>query len=196
MANVNVYADEKGSPLYLDDKLVTSIDRDKAYREGYWTRVSCTIPCNDAGGVLLELRSKSKAIMPRAWIPPTETLYNETSLECAVRGLYEELTIKADPSELVDLGLEFSINNVAVTDRYNIRQIQRYFGFRWNGDPDKLEFDKREVEAVKFWPYAQIGTPPLHQVPLDRRQLKDIAKRLKSHGFLPRRGFMGFNFIF
>lgn len=190
MANVNVYADGKGNPLYIGDQLVESMDRDTAYREGRWTRVSCAIPCNDAGQVLLELRSKQKAILPRMWIPPTETLYQETPSDCAVRGLREELKINADPSELVDLGLEFSIN-VAKTERYDIRQIQRYFGFRWNGDPSKLEFDKREVEAVQFWPYQEIGIAPL-LVPLDRRQLNDIAKKLKSNGFLPRKRFMGF----
>lgn len=198
MANVNVYADERRSPLYVDGQLVRSMDRDKAYRLGtetegldVWTEGACVLPCNDFAEILLLLRSKTKAAQPRVWLPPVETCNNESLAYCAQRGLKEETGRIANPSELVDLGLEFSIR-LADTPRYKINQIQRYFGYKWNGNLDDLKLDSKENEAAKFWPYRQIGTPPLI-TPLDKRQLGTIAKALRDHGFLPRKRFFGFN---
>ncbi|OIO80637.1 hypothetical protein AUJ84_02955 [Candidatus Pacearchaeota archaeon CG1_02_32_132] len=175
MANIDIF--------YKDGSYKGSMDRDEAYRTGEWNRVSWIFPCNDRGEILLELRSKEKAVYPRTWAPPTETLRGETNKQCAVRGLQEELRMAINPNELVDLGLEFNVN-MAITSRYNINHIQHVFGLRWNGDISDLTIDKREVEEVRLFPHKSLGKAPLF-MPIEPTRLKQVFTELRRNRLLP-----------
>lgn len=176
MANIDIF--------YEDGAYKGSMDRDKAYRKGEWNRVSWVFPCNDKGEILLELRSKEKAVYPRTWAPPTETLRGESNKECAARGLQEELGMIINPSELIDLELEFRVN-IARTSRYNINHIQHMFGLRWNGDISDLKIDKREVEEIGLFPYKSLGKAPLF-MPIEPKTLKRTIRELRRQDILPK----------
>ena len=136
--------DEIGKVLRLER-------RDIIHKNGLLHRDSVIWFWNDKGETLFEVRAMTKDTNPGRLGPvgghPNP---NESSLDCAVREIKEEMGIEIRKDEIVSIGKVIVANeNMSVGHRPS--HFREHFACRWNGKIEELHPDPEEASGYEWW---------------------------------------------
>jgi isopentenyldiphosphate isomerase len=139
--------DEDGNP--------TGVRKTKKYAHanGLWHRASHIWIYNSEGELLLQKRSMLVETKPGLWdiSAAGHVSAGETPEQGALREMYEEIGIKADPGDIKQIMVRKS-SNVPKPDYYD-NEFDYIYIFKHDGLPKKLR--KGEVDAVRFMPISE-----------------------------------------
>jgi len=141
-----------------------------AHQDGSWHRVVHVWIYNSSGEILLQLRSKEKAIFPNMWDVSVAGHIGsgETALNSGLRELIEEINLTVSVEDL-----QFSHikkGGQSPKDFINNEFYYAYF-FKFDGDITGLKLQKEEVQEIRFFTTDQIET-----------ELKTMPEKYATHG--------------
>jgi len=158
-----------------DDRVIGTVARSQAHREGLWHRAVHVIVWNSRGQILLQRRAASKASFPGFWDTSVggHVGAGEGYLSTALREGAEELGISIDSSDLSLIGKH--LFDEMDTD---VEWVESY-GMSHEGPfhPDPAEVEKVEwftLEAVEELIAAGAVTP--HFALQWRRELSEMTR--------------------
>lgn len=127
------------------------IPKSQAHKDGTWHQSAHIWIYNRKGEVLLQKRAKVKAEFPGLWDTSSSghLTAGDTPIQGAQRELFEELSIRAEASELKKIEVRKIIQRVPEKNFVNNGFAHVYL-FEFNGNISKLKLQKEEVDEVKF----------------------------------------------
>lgn len=134
--------DENNNPLEAKS-------RGEVHKNGLWHRISHIWIVNSKGQILCQKRSKAKDIYPGRW----ETFFGghilagEQDLDSAVKEVSEELGANVNTGDL----LFFKVIKISRDlGKMMHNQFCSIYLLKWDGDEERISFEKEEVDEVKW----------------------------------------------
>lgn len=121
------------------------------HKKGYYHNTIHLWLFTDNGEILLQQRSRKKAIYPLLWDVSVAGHIDagETFVEAAIRETKEEIGLDLNANDLIKIGInsyESSYNNGAILDN----EFHHVYIAKLNSTIDSLILQKNEVEALKL----------------------------------------------
>lgn len=138
--------------------------RAEAHSKGYWHRTSHIWVINSKNQILCQKRSMLKDSFPGFW----ESFFGghveagQEYVDTAVSELNEELGIRTAENDLIPYKIYKSEPD---------KEFQSVYKFEWNGEISKLNFEKDEVDELKWLDINQLKT-----VVLEDKNLRWVYK--------------------
>lgn len=150
-----------------------------AHKTGLWHRVAHIWIYNSKGEIMLQLRSKKKELHPDKWDVTVagHAMVHEEPLFSAIREIKEEigLTVKKE-----DLEFLYVIKNKAVFNDIINNAFYYIYLLKFDGDIERFELQKDEVEEVRFIPIKlleeELGQQPEKYFPHGDYWMKIIGE--------------------
>ncbi len=126
---------------------------------------------NEKKEVLCNLRNKNKDLFAGLWdaVFGEHLKTGENFETAAVRGIKEELGIKTNKKNLIELGINKEKQKDSEKNLFN-NEFQKIFLFKTTKKINELKFQKTEIEKIKF---------------IEINKLKEILKQEKMN-FIPK----------
>lgn len=137
------------------DEVIGKKSRSEVHRNGDLHRVAHVWVFNSKGQILCQKRSSSKDTHPNSWdtIMGGHVASGSNYEDTAVKELEEEYSLKIAVQQLVPLlyGYGRTGNSTVIC-----KKMLKAFGLKFDGDPEKIQFNKDEVSEIKFFSVEEL----------------------------------------